>query len=47
MLGTEKNNDEARRNYMSSNHFDAPREILLADVRLEKLRMYQKSKEAI
>lgn len=34
----EKNNDDARRNYFSSNKWDGPKEILLTETRLEKLR---------
>ena len=41
-IGVEKNNDDARRNYFSSNHMDAPKDILLTEVRLEKLAKYQR-----
>ena len=43
-IGVEHNNDDARRNYASSNHFDAPREILLAETRLEKLSKFNRPK---
>lgn len=33
----EKNNDDAKRNVMSSNYFDAPKEILVTDARLQQL----------
>ena len=36
-LGVEKNNDTAKRNYYSSNHWDAPREILVTEARIETL----------
>ena len=34
-LGVEKNNDDARRNYRSSNHWDAAAEMLKTEFRLE------------
>ena len=37
-VGVEKNNDDAKRNYYSSNRHDACRDILLAEARLEMLR---------
>ena len=37
IIGVEKNNDVAKRNYFSSNKWDAPREILSADARLNIL----------
>ena len=42
--GTEKNNDDARRNYFSSNHHDLTREILLTESRLEALEEYKREK---
>ena len=50
MSGVEKNNDDARRNYRSSNHWDAAMEILKTEYRLEvgrerherKKRQYRK-----
>ena len=43
-VGTEKNNDDARRNYMSSNHLDAPRDILLTEDRLRQLARFERQK---
>ena len=37
-LGVEKNNDDAKRNYFSSNKHDAAYEILVTEARLEELR---------
>ena len=37
-IGVEKNNEDAKRNYYSSNHHDAAREILLTEARLEELK---------
>ena len=37
-LGVEKNNDDAKRNYFSSNKHDAAREILVTEARQEELR---------
>ncbi len=37
-VALEKNNDDARRNFRSSNKFDGAKEILLADARMEMLR---------
>ncbi len=45
-VGTEKNNDDARRNYTSSNHLDGPRDILLTEERLEKLAQYERTKRS-
>ena len=36
-LGVEKNNDTAKRNYYSSNRWDAAKEILLSEARIEKM----------
>ena len=36
-VGVEKNNDCARRNYMSSNHLDASKEVIVTEGRLEQL----------
>ena len=44
LIGVEKNNDDARRNYLSSNHMDAPRDILLTEARVEKLASYMREK---
>ncbi len=44
LLGVEKSNDDARRNYLSSNHHDAPKEVLLTEVRQHTLRMYAREK---
>lgn len=43
-IGTEKNNDDARRNYYSSNHLDITKEILLTEARLELLRHLERLK---
>ena len=37
MLGVEKNNDDSKRNYFSSNRRDATAEILKTEARLETL----------
>ena len=37
MLGVEKNNDDSKRNYFSSNRHDATAEILKTEARLETL----------
>ena len=42
--GTEKNNDDARRNYFSSNHLDATKEILLTEARLDSLVDFRREK---
>lgn len=42
MSGVEKNNDDARQNYRSSNHWDAAMEILKTEYRLEVGRERQK-----
>ncbi len=44
ILAVEKNNDDARRNYSSSNHFDAPRDVLLTEARLQALSEYERQK---
>ena len=36
-VALEKNNDDARRNFHSSNHLDGAREIIVTDARLESL----------
>ncbi len=36
-IGVEKKNDDARRNYFSSNHHDPPKEILVSEYRLQTL----------
>ena len=43
-IAVEKNNDDARRNYHSSNRLDGAKEIVLADARLETLRDYSREK---
>lgn len=43
-IGVEKNNDDARRHFMSSNHHDAAREVLLTEARLVKLGEYARQK---
>ncbi len=43
--GTEKNNDDARRNYFSSNHLDATKEILLTEARLDSLVDFRREKQ--
>lgn len=47
--GVEKNNDLARKHYLSSNHHDAPKEVIHTEARIEQLsgskrekRSYQK-----
>ena len=42
--GTEKNNDDARRNYFSSNHIDLTKEILVTEARLESLVDFRREK---
>ena len=37
-IGVEKNNDDAKRNYHSSNRHDAAGDILVTEARLEELR---------
>ena len=43
-VGVEKNNADAKRNYFSSSRWDAPREIILAEARLERLAKYNREK---
>ncbi len=38
LIALEKNNDDARRNFNSSNRLDAAKEIIVTDARLESLR---------
>ena len=38
LLGVEKNNDQARKNYLSSNHKNAPQEVLRTEARLAILK---------
>ena len=45
LIGVEQNNDDARKHYLSSNHTDAPKEILLAEARIEKLSKQKRSYE--
>ena len=42
--GVEKNNDDAKRNYFSSNRWDAASDILETEYRLEKLSSYNRQK---
>eukprot|EP00731_Ephydatia_muelleri_P010769 Em0005g1355a len=42
--GVEKHNDDSKRNYFSSNRWDAPAEIMLAEHRLELLQQYAREK---
>eukprot|EP00731_Ephydatia_muelleri_P016723 Em0009g1147a len=42
--GVEKHKDDSKRNYFSSNHWDAPAEIMLAEHRLELLQQYAREK---
>lgn len=41
-VAVEKNNDDARRNYRSSNKLDGAKEIILADARMEVLTHYER-----
>ena len=43
-IGVEKNNDMARKSYFSSNHKDAPKDVILTESRLEKLAAYKRQK---
>ena len=38
LLGVEKNNDQARKNYFSSDHKNAPQEVLHTEARLAILK---------
>lgn len=40
-IAVEKNNDDARRYYNSSNRWDGPKDILLTEARLEELEEYE------
>ncbi|KAL5508868.1 hypothetical protein EMCRGX_G004128 [Ephydatia muelleri] len=42
--GVEKHKDDSKRNYFSSNRWDAPAEIMLAEHRLELLQQYAREK---
>eukprot|EP00731_Ephydatia_muelleri_P034484 Em0062g7a len=44
LIGVEKHNDDSKRNYFSSNRWDAPAEIMLAEHRLELLQQYAREK---
>ena len=44
--GVEKNNDDAKRNYFSSNRHDAAKEILATEARLETLRNGTQDRES-
>ena len=43
-VGIEKHNDDSKRNYFSSNRWDAPAEIMMAEHRLELLQKYAREK---
>uniref|UniRef100_A0A1X7V662 Uncharacterized protein n=1 Tax=Amphimedon queenslandica TaxID=400682 RepID=A0A1X7V662_AMPQE len=42
--GVEKNSDMARKSYFSSNHKNAPKEVILTASRLEKLSTFKRQK---
>ncbi|KAL5503402.1 hypothetical protein EMCRGX_G010346 [Ephydatia muelleri] len=42
----EKHNDDAKRNYFSSNLWDAPADIMMTEYRLEVLQEYSREKRA-
>ena len=44
ITGVEKNNDVARRSYLSSNHMDAPKDVLESEARKEMLYEYKRQK---
>lgn len=44
IIGVEKNNDDARRYYQSSNHLDPPREVLCTEARLSALGHTRRTK---
>ena len=44
--GVEKHNDDAKRNYFSSNLWDAPADIMMTEYRLEVLQEYSREKRA-
>ncbi|KAL5494402.1 hypothetical protein EMCRGX_G015730 [Ephydatia muelleri] len=44
LIGVEKHNDDSKRNYFSSNRWDALAEIMLAEHRLELLQQYAREK---
>ena len=44
--GVEKHNDDAIRNYFSSNLWDAPADIMMTEYRLEVLQEYSREKRA-
>lgn len=44
ITAVEKNNDDARRNYFSSNKWDGAKDILLTEARLEMLKEYARVK---
>ncbi len=45
-VALEKNNDDARRNFRSSNKLDGAKEILLADARMEILGEYERDRRS-
>ena len=44
--GVEIHNDDAKRNYFSSNRWDAPADIIMTEYRLEMLQEYSREKRA-
>ena len=44
--GVEKHNDDAKRNYFSSNQWDAPADIMMTEYRLEVLQEYSREKRS-
>ena len=44
--GVEKHNDDAKRNYFSSNRWDALADIMMTEYRLEVLQEYSREKRA-
>ena len=44
--GVEKHSDDAKRNYFSSNRWDAPADIMMTEYRLEVLQEYSREKRA-
>ena len=44
--GVEKHSDDAKRNYFSSNRWNAPADIMMTEYRLEVLQEYSREKRA-
>ena len=44
--GVEKHNDDAKKNYFSSNQWDAPADIMMTEYRLEVMQEYSREKRA-